>query len=147
MARSARWVVTAVAATVVFVVCLRVGRSVSFGWMPEAEADRWVVATAFATVVSTVTGAAGGWWAGREQPDPSSPPAERVVSQQVTASGRGRAVQVGGNQNTPFPSSADAGGVPGRVDQDAKVSDDASVTQVGGDQHTGPGDDERQQRP
>ncbi|WP_406470340.1 hypothetical protein OH738_30990 [Streptomyces hirsutus] len=147
MARSARWVVTAVAATVVFVVCLRMGRSVSFGWMPEAEADRWVVATAFATVVSTVTGAAGAWWAGLEQPDPSSPPAERVVSQQVTASGHGRAVQVGGNQNTSFPSSAGAGGVPGRVDQDAKVSDDASITQVGGDQHRGPGDDERQQRP
>ncbi|MFD4612686.1 hypothetical protein ACFWOT_32330 [Streptomyces sp. NPDC058440] len=147
MARSARWAVTAVAATVVFVVCLWVGRSVSFGWMPDAEADRWVVATAFATVVSTVTGAAGAWWAGREQPDPSPPLAERVVSQQVTASGRGRVTQVGGNQNTPLPSSADAGGVPGRVDQDAKVSDDASVTQVGGDQHMGTGDDERQQRP
>jgi hypothetical protein len=30
--------------------------------MPDAEADRWVVATAFATVMATVAAGAVGWW-------------------------------------------------------------------------------------
>ncbi|MGW3009198.1 hypothetical protein ACWC9R_10205 [Streptomyces sp. NPDC001219] len=108
--------------------------------MPEAEADRWVVATAFASVMSTVAAAAVGWWAGHEQPGPSLPSTERTVSQQTVASGRGRTEQVGGHQN------AGVGSVPGSVQQDAQVSDDASVTQVGGDQHTRVGDDEQQSR-
>ena len=41
----------------------------------------------------------------------------------------GRAVQVGRDQNAS--DTPGAGSVPGRVDQYAKVSDDASVTQVG----------------
>ncbi|PJJ04200.1 hypothetical protein BX264_4604 [Streptomyces sp. 2333.5] len=145
MSRSVRWSVAAVVAAVVFGVCLWGARSVSFGWMPEAEADRWVVATAFASVMTTVAAAAIGRWAGREQPGPSLPSGERTVLQRATASGRGRAEQIGGDQNAPFP--AGAGSVPGRVEQDAEVSDDASVTQVSGDQHTRPGDDEQQPRP
>ncbi|MFC7900252.1 hypothetical protein ACFUV1_08855 [Streptomyces griseoincarnatus] len=140
MSRSVRWSVTVVVAAVVFGVCLWAGRSVSFGWMPEAEADRWVVATAFASVMTTVAAAAVGWWAGRER----LPPAERMVSQRATASDGGRAKQVGGNQNAPSPG---GGSVPGRVEQEAEVSDSASVTQVGGDQHTGRGDDDQQPRP
>lgn len=142
---SVRWSVTVVFAAAVFGVCLWGARSVSFGWMPKAEADRWVVATAFASVMTTVAAAAVGWWAGREQPGLSLSPAERTVLQRATASGRGRAEQVGGSQNAP--SRPGAGSVPGRVEQVAEVSDDASVTQVGGDQHTGPGDDEQQQQP
>ncbi|MGW3028498.1 hypothetical protein [Streptomyces sp. NPDC001221] len=147
MTRWGRWSVTVVTAGVVFGVCLWVGRSVPFEWMPTAEADRWVVATAFATVMGTVAATAVGWWAGREQPTPFSPPEHPMVSQEVTASGRAGVNQVGGNQNAPSsPAGAGAGGRPGRVMQKAEVSDDASVTQVGGDQHTGPGDDEQQQR-
>jgi hypothetical protein len=43
---------------------------VSFSWMPRAEADRWVVATAFATLVATVVATGVGWWAGQETPAP-----------------------------------------------------------------------------
>lgn len=145
MARWVRWSVTVVAAAVVFGVCLWAGRSVPFEWMPEAEADRWVVATAFATVMGTVAATAVGWWASREPALPPLP-VHPAVSQEATVSGRARVNQAGGNQNIP-PSPAGAGGRPGRVEQKAEASDDASVTQVGGDQHTGPGDDDQQQRP
>ncbi|MFI6991809.1 hypothetical protein [Nonomuraea wenchangensis] len=62
-------------------------------------------------------------------------PGGRQVSQQATASGRGRVTQVGGNQTTPN----DQGGgsesdVPSRVTQDAKAISDGCITQVGGDQ-------------
>ncbi|MDK1476845.1 hypothetical protein QNO07_26165 [Streptomyces sp. 549] len=111
--------------------------------MPQAEADRWVVATAFASVMATVVAGAVGWWAGRAQPTTAGP-VERTVSQRVTASGRGQAAQVGGNQNTPAPGGA--GGGPSSVEQEAEVADDASVTQVGGDQRNGLGDDEQLRR-
>ncbi|MFJ9377544.1 hypothetical protein [Streptomyces sp. NPDC101455] len=149
MVRWVRWAVTVVVAAAVFGGCLWVGRSVSFGWMPEAEADRWVVSTAFATVMATVAAAAVGWWAGREEPALTPlPSVQRAVSQKATVSGRGRVNQVGGNQNAPSPAGAGAGAgaVPGRVEQTAEVSEDASVTQVGGDQNTRPGDDEQQRR-
>lgn len=141
MARWARWTVTVVTAAVVFGVCLWGARSVSFELMADAtEADRWAVAAAFAAVVATAVAAAVGWWAGRE--DRSG---ESVVSQRATASGRGRAVQVGRDQNAS--DTPGAGSVPGRVDQYAKVSDDASVTQVGRNQRTGSRDDEQPSRP
>ena len=69
----ARWLI-AVASTVgAFGICLWLFRFVSFSWMPHAEADRWVVATAFAAVAAGAVGAATGWWAGREhkRPDPA----------------------------------------------------------------------------
>lgn len=144
MARSARWVVTVVVAAVVFGVCLWAGRSVSFGWMPKDEADRWVVATAFATVVATVAATAAGWWAARDQPT-AVPPTERAVSQRATASGHGRVNQVGGDQNTPAPPAVGAAGGPTRVEQEAEASDNGWISQVGGDQHTRPGTDDQQQ--
>ncbi|WP_405906473.1 hypothetical protein OG742_12390 [Streptomyces sp. NBC_00828] len=115
--------------------------------MPDAEADRWVVASAFATAMATVAAAAVGWWAGREQPGLSLPSAERTVSQRATASGHGQSVQVGGNQYSPHTASfASADSGLGQVEQEAEVSDDASVTQVGGDQYKGAEDDEQQSR-
>ncbi|GGP00250.1 hypothetical protein [Wenjunlia tyrosinilytica] len=157
MARWVRWPVTVVAAAVVFGGCLWVGRSVPFAWMPEAQADRWMVATAFATVVGTVAATAVGWWAGREQPAPPPPPASSgsgsgsvrpAVSQEATATGRARVNQVGGDQGTASsPAGAGGGGGPGRVEQKAQASHDASVTQVGGHQRTGRGDDDQQRRP
>jgi hypothetical protein len=147
MARWVRWWVTAVAAAVMFGVCLWVGRSVSFGWMPEAEADRWVVATAFATVMATVAATAVGWWASREPPASPPPPELPAVSQEITASGRARVNQAGGSQNTPASSAGAGDGSPGPVVQKVEASDDASVNQAGGDQHIKPGDDEQQQRP
>jgi hypothetical protein len=115
--------------------------------MPDAEADRWVVATAFATVMATVAAGAVGWWAGRDEPAPSLPSMERTVSQRATVSGHGRSEQVGASQSTPHvPLSASVGNEPGKVKQEAEVSDDASVAQVGGDQHKGSRDDERQRR-
>ncbi|MFB8136332.1 hypothetical protein [Streptomyces mirabilis] len=147
MSHLGRWTVTVGVAAVVFGVCLWAARSVSFDWMPDAEADRWVVATAFATVMATVAATAFGWWAGREQPAPSLPSRERTVSQRATASGRGLSVQIGGSQYTSHaPLRASAGSDPGQVEQEAEVSDDASVTQIGDDQHKGPGDDGQQPR-
>ncbi|MCX5373795.1 hypothetical protein OG613_38515 [Streptomyces sp. NBC_00015] len=143
MTRSVRWVVTVAVAVVVFGVCLWAGRSAPFGWMPKDEADRWVVATAFATVVATVAATAAGWWAAREQPA-VAPPAERVVSQRATASGRGRVNQVGGDQNAPASPTAGAAGGPQRVEQEAEASDNGWISQVGGDQHSRPGTDDQQ---
>ncbi|OQD51663.1 hypothetical protein BM536_038800 [Streptomyces phaeoluteigriseus] len=137
--------ITVLVAAVVFGVCLWVGRSASFGWMPKEEANRWVVATAFATVMATVAATAAGWWAAHEQPATAAPPAERVVSQKATASGQGRVNQAGGNQNAPSSPAAGAGGGPGRVEQEAEASDSGSVNQVGADQHTRPGNDGQQQ--
>ncbi|MGW7134332.1 hypothetical protein ACWGIA_39165 [Streptomyces bobili] len=141
--------ITIVAAAVVFGVCLWVSRSASLGWMPKEEANRWVVATAFATVMATVAATAVGWWAAREEPDaPTSPaaapPVERVVSQKATASGQGRVNQTGGNQNTPPSPVTGAGVGPVRVEQEAEASDSGSVNQVGADQHTRPGNDGQQ---
>ena len=166
MRRLGRWTVAVGVAVVVFGVCLWTARSVSFDWMPDEEANQWVVATAFATVVATVSAAAVGWWAGREEPSqtpgepsripgepsrtPEEPSAERgepspqrTVSQRATASGQGRSVQVAGNQYTlRTPPPASAGTRPGQVEQEAKASGNASVTQVGGDQYREPEDDE-----
>jgi hypothetical protein len=146
MARWMRWSVAVVAAAAVFGVCLWVGRSVSFGWMPQEEADRWVVATTFATLMGTVAATAVGWWASRDQPTPVPPSAPPAVSQEATASGRARVNQAGGHQNVPFfPGGTGQG--PGRVKQKAEASDDASVNQASGNQNTRPGDDDQQQRP
>ena len=69
---SVRWLAAICSTVIVFGLCLWLFRFVSFSWMPHAEADRWVVATAFATVAAGAAGAATGSWAGRdrERPDP-----------------------------------------------------------------------------
>jgi hypothetical protein len=98
MARSVRWLVpvrwlVAVASTVgTFVICLWLFRFVSFSWMPSADADRWVVATAFAAVAAGAVGAATGWWAGREHKPPDVP-STKVATQ---ASPPGRQAVTGG---------------------------------------------------
>ncbi|MFC8093362.1 hypothetical protein [Streptomyces sp. NPDC057301] len=151
MSRRLRWLVTVVGAAVVFGVCLWAARTVWFGWMPRAEADRWVVATAFATVMATVAAAALSWWAGHEPSGPITASADRTVVQRATASGRGRVEQAGGHHNTPSTAdgdaSSDVAGMPGRTEQEGEASDEGSVTQVGGNLYVGPGDDERQPRP
>ena len=92
MARSVRWLVPArwliaVASTVgAFGICLWLFRFVSFSWMPHAEADRWVVATAFAAVAADAVGAATGWWAGREHKRPDLPSTK--VAAQTSPLGR-----------------------------------------------------------
>jgi hypothetical protein len=73
MMRSVRWLAAICSTVIVFGFCLWLFRFVSFSWMPHAEADRWVVATAFATVAAGAVGAATGWWAGRERERPDSP--------------------------------------------------------------------------
>ena len=73
MMRSVRWLAAICSTVVVFGFCLWLFRFVSFSWMPHAEADRWVVATAFATVAAGAVGAATGWWAGRERERPDPP--------------------------------------------------------------------------
>ncbi len=93
MARSVRWLVPArwliaVASTVgAFGICLWSFRFVSFSWMPHAEADRWVVATAFAAVAAGAVGAATGWWAGREHKRPDLP-STKVATQLVHWAGK-----------------------------------------------------------
>jgi len=52
----------------VFGVCLWLFRFASWSWLPHAIPDRWVVATAFATVTAGAVGAAGAWWASQEIP-------------------------------------------------------------------------------
>ena len=100
----------------------------------SGEADRWVVATAFATVAAGAVGAATAWWAGREDsPAVVPPPGGRVVRQRGKASGRAKVTQVGGSRNVP---SGGTGAGPGSVEQYADASDDAEVTQTGGDQNT-----------
>lgn len=148
MARWVRWAVTLVVAAVVFGMCLWVARSMSFGWTPEAEADRWVVATAFATVMGTVAATAVGWWASREELVPPPPPEPELpaVSQEVIASGRARVNQAGRDQNTPASLANTTGDIPGRVVQKAEASDDASVNQAGRDQNTRSEDDDEQRQ-
>lgn len=133
MLRSVRWAVAVGGVAAAFVLCLWGARVVSWGWMPRGEADRWVVATAFATVVTGAVGAAVFWWAGREEAPAAPHSGRRRVRQRATASGRSRISQTGGNRNAPV---SGVGAGPGRVVQDAAASDDAEVTQTGGDQNT-----------
>jgi hypothetical protein len=126
MSRLGRWAVTAITSAVVFVLCLWLARAVNFEWMPHAEADRWVVATAFAAVISGAAGGGEWWWTGRDKNEAAA--SQRRVSQRLRASGRAKANQVGGNQNAP------AAGPPDRVKQRAKVSGKAKANQVAGNQ-------------
>ncbi|MFF1343420.1 hypothetical protein ACFVYT_37250 [Streptomyces sp. NPDC058290] len=141
---------TVVSAVVAFVVCLWVARSASFGWLPKAEADRWVVATAFATVGATAVAAAVGWWAGQTPPPAPTPapapapaplaappPPARKVTQTAKASGRGRISQTGGSLNgrAAAAAPADPDG-PVTIRQDASATDDGQVDQAASDLHT-----------
>lgn len=125
MARTGRWAVAVMASVVAFGVGLWLAGSVFSGWLPRGEAERWAVATAFATVAAGAAGAPLGWWAGRETRGGG-----RVV-QRATATEASRTTQIGGSRGgTDSAPSVD-------VEQQAESSGTARITQIGGDQHTG----------
>ena len=140
-----RWAVTVFAGAGSFVVCLWSARAAPFGFLPSAEADRWLVATAFAATVTPLVGAAAGWWAGdRGQPgtvppddrtpDTSDPPRPGTqVQQNATASDTARITQVAGHRN---PGHVDPEERPQRLTQRATASGRAGITQVGGSDRT-----------
>jgi hypothetical protein len=99
--RVARLLAAAVAAVVVFGLCLWLFRFARFSWLPRAEADRWAVGAAFATVVASAVLAGVAWWAGHENQPPAASDAQpgRWVSQRARASGRSRVTQVGRDQH------------------------------------------------
>lgn len=79
MTRLLKWLVTAAATLLTFVVCLWVGWWVGTRlWQHELQstADRWVVAAAFATVMAGAVLAWAGWWAGRGKEPGSDQQAE-----------------------------------------------------------------------
>ncbi|MFF3689748.1 hypothetical protein [Streptomyces sp. NPDC002187] len=149
MQRARRWAVAVFAGAGSFVICLWSARAAPFGFLPRAEADRWVVATAFATTVATLVGAAAGWRAGYEGQPGSVPPDNRSpetpdppgtggqgVQQEATASDAARVTQVAGNRGRGHAVPEER---PGRVTQRATASGRARVTQVGGnDSAAGP---------
>lgn len=129
-----RWAIGTAAAFVVFWLCLWLARSVSFGWMPTAEADRWAVAGAFAGAMAAAVVAMTAWWAGRGARSGSGRSRDRQVVRQ-----QARASQYAGVEQT-----AGASGTPGarhrspwlqRVTQKARASDRAKIKQVGGDRN------------
>ena len=136
MTRLVRWSLAATGSVVTFGLSLWLARDAPFGWMPRAQADRWVVAAAFATVVAGAVGAAVSWWAGREAPS-SAEPVVRRVSQRATASDRARSTQVGGSQNGPSAQGGPVGGEGGsETFQHAEASGEAVIIQVGADQRS-----------
>ncbi|MFH9990613.1 hypothetical protein [Streptomyces luteogriseus] len=153
MQHARRWAVTVFVGAGSFVVCLWSARAAPFGFLPGTEADRWVVATAFATTVTALVGAAAGRWAGdRGQPatvppdgpapdTPGPPGSGSRVQQEATASDAARITQVAGHRN---PGHADPEERPDRLTQRATASGRAGITQVGGsDGTTGPGHGDR----
>ena len=60
--------------------------AVELPFLPKAEADRWVVAAAFATVMATPVVACGAWWAGREYRPGPADDATAGTGQQITGS-------------------------------------------------------------
>lgn len=92
MRSSARWLVTVSTSVVVFGVCLWLFRFVSFSWMPHAESDRWVVATAFATVAATAVGWPLTRWAAGNEPTETS---RKQFNLWAKVRGHGKSVQIG----------------------------------------------------
>ena len=101
--RLMRWLVAVTVTVAVFGVCLWLFRFASWSWMPHDTANRWLVATAFASVTAGAVGAAGYWWAGRETPPRAGPAAAEQgsrVDQRARAFGHGKITQVGRDQHT-----------------------------------------------
>jgi hypothetical protein len=86
VSRAVKWSVTGVAAAVTFGVGLWLAMAVELPFLPKAEADRWVVAAAFAGVMATAVVACGAWWAGRENRPGSGEGDPAGTGQQITAS-------------------------------------------------------------
>ncbi|MBX9361113.1 hypothetical protein [Streptomyces sp. WAC04114] len=143
MQRARRWAVTVFAGAGSFVVCLWSARAAPFGFLPTAEADRWLVATTFATTVTTLVGAAAAWWAGdrgrsgtdptdHRSPGTSRPPRSATrVRQSATASDAARVTQIAGHTGHAGPEER-----PDTVTQRATASGRAGITQVGGSDGT-----------
>jgi hypothetical protein len=112
MRRSARWLVAWSVTAVAFAVFLWLAKVFSFSWEPRDQSDRWVIATAFASVMAGAVIAALGWWAGREPPSQagsrqpnatihggtSAPPEARIFGL-TTHFGSGDINQSGGNMS------------------------------------------------
>ncbi|MFD8223151.1 hypothetical protein ACFV16_03145 [Streptomyces massasporeus] len=148
MQRARRWAVAVFAGAGSFVVCLWSARAAPFGFLPTAEADRWLVATTFATTVTTLVGAAAAWWAGdrgrsgtdptgNRSPQTSRPPRSAPrVRQSATASDTARVTQIAGHRSAGHAGPEER---PATVTQRATASGRAGITQVGGsDGTTGP---------
>ncbi|WP_217555743.1 hypothetical protein [Streptomyces sp. GbtcB6] len=159
MQRAGRWAVAVCVGAGSFVVCLWAARAAPFGFLPRAEADRWVVATAFATTVAALVGTAVGWWAGTgagpEEPPDGRPPGAAdgagagtgrrpAVRQSATASDDAQVTQVAGDRR---PGPGGSAKRPGRLAQRARGTGRARITQVGGndgnDGTAGPGHGDR----
>jgi len=123
--RSVRWLTVVLVTLAVFTGCLWLLRSAAFGWMPDADADRWAVATAFATVVAGSVGTALGWWAGRGEGDAPT------TRQTANASERGQIRQVG-RDRTDAPLATAPGSIP-RVEQEARATGNSRIDQIGRD--------------
>ena len=96
--RVMRWLVVMTATVAVFGGCLWLFRFASWSWMPHTTPDRWVVAAAFATVTAGAVGAAGTWWASRENPRPTgAPDAGAAAAGPGVPAARGRSITAGGD--------------------------------------------------
>ncbi|MEV7615500.1 hypothetical protein [Streptomyces sp. NPDC089799] len=126
-----RWAVGIGAAFVVFWLCLWLARAVSFGWLPEAEADRWAVAGAFAGAMAAAVGGLTAWWAGRGAQGGAGGRDESVVRQAARADGVAEVEQVAGSRGPAGTRSRR----PARkkVSQKAKATGESKIGQVGGD--------------
>ena len=74
MARSLRWLAALILTAVAFCGFLWLGRVQTFSWEPRDQPDRWVIASAFATVMAGLVVAALAWWAGRDTAKPDAQP-------------------------------------------------------------------------
>src|SRR5438046_10590465 len=84
VSRAVKWSVTCVAAAVTFGVCLWLAMAVELPFLPKAEADRWVVAAAFAGMMATAVAACGTWWAARENRPGAADGDPAGAGQQIT---------------------------------------------------------------
>ena len=97
-----RWVIASLVAISLFWLCLWLFHFAWFSWLPRDDADRWVVAAAFATVTATVAGVAMAYWAGSD--DRAETPETRTgwtVRQKANASRNSRITQVGHDLHDP----------------------------------------------
>ena len=107
MVRSVQWLAAISFTVLTFGFCLWLFRFVSFHWLPQDDTDRWVVATAFATVAAGAVGAAGAWWAGQERhrADPSSVHAksqDELSGHNMIGRGQGQTFESNGKGKLPL---------------------------------------------
>ncbi len=74
------------AAAATFGFCLWLVVAVKLPFLPTAEADRWVVSAAFASVMAGLVSACGAWWAARENQPGSADGGLDVAEQLITES-------------------------------------------------------------